>query len=60
MLEYVHAMAQSVQTNVGATRVLRLSPRVWGDMGLRVFFLRVWCVQTNLGAVRALLLSLFE
>ena len=36
MLEYVHAMAQSVRTNLGAPRVLRLSPRVWGDMGLRV------------------------
>ena len=62
MLEHVHAMAQSVQTNVGATRLLRLSPRVLGDMGLRVknLELRVWCIQTNLGAVRALLLSLFE
>ena len=57
MLEYVHAMAQSVRTNLGATRVLRLSPRVWGDWASE---LRVWCVQTNLGAVRALLLSLFE
>ena len=57
MLEHVHAMAQSVQTNVGPPGCSGCRLGFWVIWALD---LRVWCIQTNLGAVRALLLSLFE